>query len=152
MRMSRNHKIILVAAAGMILLLAFRVMWQRRNAYADEKRWFVSNLGYACVLNVDSLHFYGPNGKGFLICSRDSGVLDYDREDSLMNKLSYYKHLKFLRFGSANEVKIFFGRADAYQTGDKVFINSDNDSYKIVREGEVVREYKISEGLGERFF
>jgi hypothetical protein len=150
--MSRKQKIILLAIAGVILLLAVRLMWQRRNGYADEKQWFVANLDYACVLNVDSLHFYGDNGKGFLICSLDSGSLDYKREDSLMNNLKYYGHLKFLRFGSANEVKIFFGRADAYKAGDKVLIHSDNDSYKIVREGKVVREYKISERLGERFF
>ena len=127
-------------------------MWQRRNGYADEKQWFVANLGYACVLNVDSLHFYGGNGKGFLICSLDSGALDIKREDSLMNNLTYYAHLKFLRFGASDEVKLFLGRADVYQPGDKVFINSARDVYKILRNGKVLREYKISTSIGERFF
>ena len=150
--MSRKQKIILLAVAGVILLLAVRLMWQRRNGYADEKQWFVANLDYACVLNVDSLHFYGDNGKGFLICSVDSGSLDYKREDSLMNNLKYYEHLKFLRFGPSNEVKIFSGVASSYQVGDKVFINSAAEDFRFLRRGKIIRRYKISKLLGERFF
>ena len=147
------HKGKIVAAAVLLLMaLALRLVLKKQSQYDAEKQWFVDHLGYAAVLRVDSVVTFHTNGNGFLMCSVDSGKINYHREDSLNRQLQHYRRLLFLRTDSTQVVRLFSGSTPAFQKGDIVRINSATDRYEYFRGDELLRSYRLSEAVSERHF
>jgi hypothetical protein len=148
--MSRSTLLIILSVL-ILVGLGGRFFVKKSTDYEDEKEWFVNNLNYDFVLRVDSV-VNVKEGKGFLICTLDSGKLATTTEDSLNLNLSYYKKLKFLRHSSAKEVRIFSAVTGVFRKNDRVYVNSSENAFIFFRDQKIIRRYKLDEAIAERYF
>ena len=122
------------------------------NRVENEKLKYVEQLNFNCTLQIDSVQTFNKQGVGFIFCHLISGKIDNSAEAILNKKLKHHKNIRFLGHRHGGQYDIFSRRADQYQVGDSILVNSGKDEILFFRMGENIWKAKVSNSLRERVF
>ena len=113
---------------------------------------YVHNLNYNFHARVDSVVVLNERGVGYFYGHIAGGKYDRYVEDSLNHHLINYKRIRFLNFIDDNRFWIFIGGASNCQPLDSMIVNSDLDVFNIYREGQIIRQSKVSGSATHKVF
>ena len=127
------------------LFLIYRLFTQHVNGVKEEKLWYLNNLKYDFIGKVDTVH--RPNHILFHVIA---GKFDKNREDELAGKLKYWGQLVLL-IPRGESFELLNGLAK-YQSGDSLYLNSDQNIVRIYRGKELLSESDLVRALRGRPF
>lgn len=140
-----KRSIIISIAAILMLLATARIFLKTENKIESEMQSYVRNLHYDFSATIDSVILvHEKKGVGFVVGNVTNGNCNRSVEDSLNRHLTNYKRIRFLHFQTDGRFRIFLGRISRYKPGDSIVVNSNEDKFTILRNGDALLETEVS--------
>lgn len=141
----------IIIAIVFLILTTGRLFLKIAGENEEEKQAYVQNLNYNFSARVDSIIVANnKRGRGFLVCKLTEGEVSKDVEDNLNRKLINYEWMRFLFFGSSGKPQLFLRNISAFQPGDSINVNSDNDRFVVYRGSTLILESTITRATWQK--
>lgn len=139
---------IIISIALIFVLAVSRLIFTTSSNINDDVDEYVKSLDYDFIAMIDSVVVVNQKkGTGWIVLAIQSGHVNRATEDSLNRTLKHHKRLRFLIPADRNRFKIFQGGVKRYNRGDSVVIDSPIDRFSVWRNGESIRDVKITQSM-----